>query len=164
MAEEDRHKRNPVTGQFERKHKPEEDRMYATWCSMKERCQNPNNKRYTRYAGRGIKVCDEWKNDFSAFAAWAWANGYADGLTIDRIDNDGNYEPGNCRWVTSAIQNRNYSRNHMLTYKGETLCLSDMADKYGINRATLLFRLKQGKTIEEALSPIDGRSLRWQKK
>lgn len=70
------------------------------------RCNNPNNRFYGYYGGRGIKVCNEW-NDFNVFYAWALANGYSDSLTIDRIDNDSGYNPGNCRWVTMKVQNRN---------------------------------------------------------
>ena len=74
-------------------------------------------------------MCNDWKNDFGAFNQWAMNNGYQDGLTIDRIDNNKGYFPENCRWVTQKIQNRNYSRNHLLTYNGETMCLADMAKK-----------------------------------
>ena len=119
---------------------------------MKERCNNKNNKSYKNYGGRGIKVCKEWSENFMSFYNWSINNGYKEGLTIDRINNDGNYEPSNCRWITRKEQNRNYRKNHLLTYKGETLCLADIADKYGINRGTLLYRLKKGKTIEEALN------------
>ncbi len=82
-------------------------RIYGIWEGMKQRCTNPNVDRYPRYGGRGIEVCQEWMNDFEAFYKWAMANGYADDLTIDRIDNDGNYTPDNCRWVTIAENLRN---------------------------------------------------------
>ena len=150
-------------GRFVASHGGRKTRLYNVWCAMKERCNNPHNKRYENYGGKGIKVCDEWKNDFATFRSWAMENGYDDGLTIDRIDTDGNYEPSNCRWVTHKVQNRNYSRNHLITYDGRTQCLSDWADELGINRATVLFRLKQGKPLEEVFSKQDGRKTRWQK-
>ena len=82
---------------------------------MKTRCNNPNSSNYARYGARGIKVCDEWSNSAAKFADWAYANGYSDELSIDRIDNDGDYEPSNCRWVTPHQQNLNKSSNHLVT-------------------------------------------------
>lgn len=153
----------PKSGRFVRKHPPEQDRLYKVWGAMKERCFNPNNKSYARYGARGISVCDAWRRDFSVFAMWALSNGYRAGLTIDRIDNAGNYCPENCRWVTVAQQNRNYSKNHMITYLGETKCLSDWADCFGINRATVLARIKSGKSLDAVFSKVDGRTIRWKK-
>ena len=77
-------------------------RLYRIWTSMKTRCFNPNATYYHNYGGRGITVCDEWKNDFKSFYDWSMSNGYADNLTIDRIDNDRNYEPDNCQWITKS--------------------------------------------------------------
>jgi hypothetical protein len=74
---------------------------------MKQRCNNPNNRKYKDYGGRGIQVCDERMNDFQSFYDWAMANGYADGLSIDRIDVNGNYDPSNCRWATMMEQRHN---------------------------------------------------------
>ena len=81
-------------------------RLYRSWIAMKQRCLNVNNIAYKYYGGRGIRVCDEWENDYLAFKEWASVNGYANNLTIDRINNDGNYKPSNCQWITQAKNNQ----------------------------------------------------------
>ncbi len=81
--------------------------VYEVWLSMKARCYNPKHTQYKYWGGRGIYVCEQWKNDAGAFCEWALSNGWKQGLTIDRIENDGHYEPSNCRFVTKAEQNRN---------------------------------------------------------
>ena len=95
-------------------------RLYKIWINIKDRVLNPKNKRYNDYGGRGITICDDWKNDFISFYNWAMSNGYSDGLSLDRIDNDGNYEPDNCRWTTKTIQSRNQRirKNNKTGYKG----------------------------------------------
>ena len=95
------------TSLYRTKHGGRHTRLYHIWHGMKERCFTSTNKDYPNWGGRGITVCQEWANDFSAFRDWAMSNGYADNLTIDRINNDGNYEPSNCRWTTQLEQNRN---------------------------------------------------------
>ena len=87
-------------------------RLYSIYWGMRQRCYNNKQKHYDRYGGRGITVCDEWLNDFKAFYDWAMTNGYRDDLTIDRINNDGNYEPSNCRWVTMKEQNSNKTQRN----------------------------------------------------
>lgn len=84
---------------------PNDNRLYNSWRAMKARCNNPNNNRYYAYGARGIKVCPEWES-YPNFKKWALENGYSKELTIDRIDNDGNYEPANCRWVAPEEQSK----------------------------------------------------------
>lgn len=125
-------------------------RLYKTWAHMLDRCENNKIRSYKDYGGRGIRVCEAW-HDFTAFRAWALANGYADHLTIDRVKNDGNYEPGNCRWATRKEQNRNSRRNRLLTIGGETLCLAEWAERTGIKPGTIHTRLKLGWPAERAI-------------
>lgn len=99
-----------------RKHGGEGTPLYTVWRSMLNRCADPKNASFHRYGGRGIRVCDEWLTDFAAFRAWSMANQYARGLQIDRIDNDGYYEPANCRWVT-ARENGNNRRQQRLALR-----------------------------------------------
>lgn len=149
--------KNSTTGKFEKKHGLSKSKIYYVWLSMRERCNNKKHKSYKNYGAKGIKVCEDWNNSFMSFYNFSISNGYKEGLTIDRIDSNLGYYPDNCRFITVSEQNRNYSRNHLITYKNETLCLSDMADKYNVNRATVLFRLKNGKTLDEVFSNKDNR-------
>ena len=94
-------------GKRNRVHGGKGTRLYHIWRAMKGRCHNPNATGYERYGAKGIAVCDEWRSDFAAFQQWSFAHGYADDLTLDRVDNDRGYEPGNCRWVTWTVQENN---------------------------------------------------------
>lgn len=87
---------------YSTKHGKRYERVYGIFCEMKKRCYNNHCANYKNYGGRGIKICDEWLNDFNSFYDWSMSHGYSDKLTIDRIDNDGNYEPSNCQWITKS--------------------------------------------------------------
>lgn len=135
-----------------RTHNKSKTRLYSIWCDMKRRCHNPSNKRYENYGGRGIKVCDEWM-DFLPFYEWAIKNGYKDNLTIDRVDVNGDYTPENCKWSTAIEQQNNTTRNHFLTYNGQTMTLAEWERKTGIHRDVLKDRInKLHWTIERALT------------
>ena len=115
--------------------------LHAVWDRMKRRCYNPRYEHFERYGGRGITVCDEWRDDFKAFYDWAVSNGYENGLTLDRADNDGNYTPDNCRWVTQKEQSNNRASCRMITRDGITKTVTEWAESLGIKPATLYARL-----------------------
>ena len=138
-------------------------RLYRIWSDMKSRCNNQNRPRYSDYGGRGIVVCEEWEQSFEAFSDWALANGYCDGLTIDRIDNDGDYRPENCRWITRHDQGSNKRNNNLLTLNGETKTISQWAKITGIDRRTIAKRKKLGWTDERALTETK-RKFTWRNK
>lgn len=121
---------------------------------MLSRCYNPKNARYKSYGGRGITVCDEWQgvDGFLNFYHWAISNGFKEGLSIDRINNDGNYEPSNCRWATYKQQANNTSRNVKIKYKGITHTIAEWADIYELPASVLNGRLRKGWDIEKALT------------
>ena len=125
--------------------------LYAVRATMIARCYNQNNHKYKRYGARGIKVCDEWKKSFLSFYLWAIENGYKKGLTIDRINNDGNYEPNNCRWTTFKQQANNTSANRIIECKGEKHNLCEWSRITGIKRETIARRLNKGWEVEKAL-------------
>lgn len=95
------------TSQSNSKHRLHDTRLYNIWCGMKQRCKYKKHVAYKNYGGRGIAICEAWSNDFKTFYEWSMDNGYSDNLTIDRINNDGNYEPSNCRWTTPKEQFKN---------------------------------------------------------
>ena len=113
-------------------HGMKHSRIYQIWCEMKKRCYLQSSKSYPHYGGRGIRVCDEWIDNFPAFYQWSMDSGYSDSLTIDRIDTNGNYSPENCRWSTHSEQQRNRTNNLYLEYNGETQTLSEWCRRYGV--------------------------------
>lgn len=125
--------------------------LYDVWYLMKRRCYEVGGKNYHQYGALGIKVCEEWKDNVSAFAEWALANGYKKGLQIDRIDTNGNYEPSNCRFVTSKVNNNNRKNNRFLEFNGEVKTLQEWADEKGVERHFIYYRLKKGWSIDDIL-------------
>lgn len=132
-------------------HNMSNTRLYRVWQNIKSRCYYKQNNRYENYGGRGIKVCDEWKNDFKSFYEWAVTNGYKDTLTIDRINVNGDYEPNNCRWSTLIQQGRNKRNNKTYTINGETRCLSEWCELLNLNYNTVSTRIHRNWAIEKAL-------------
>lgn len=109
-------------------------RLYNIWSGMVRRCEDPKRERYKNYGGRGIKVCDTWRNDFESFVLWALSNGYSDNLTIDRIDVDGDYNPDNCRWSNMKEQANNKKNNVLIEINGQTKTVAQWSDHIGISR------------------------------
>lgn len=127
-------------------------RLYEVWKAMRQRCSNPNNKRYNRYGGRGITVCNEWDKSFKSFMVWAEKNGYAPGMTIERKDYNNGYAPDNCTFVTQKEQASNRSNNHNICFCGESLTIAQASKKYGVPYSTLRARLRRGWTDEAAIT------------
>lgn len=127
------------------------ERLYNIWKGMRQRCNNPNNPSYEHYGGRGISICDEW-NDYANFRNWAYANCYDDTLSIDRINNDGNYDPTNCRWVNNEVQTNNQSKNRMIEYNGCKYTMSQLAKELGLSYSSMQHRIERGWIIERIVN------------
>ena len=127
-------------------------RLHRVWLGMKARCQIKSSSGFYKYGARGIKVCDEWQ-EFEPFKNWALANGYSDDLEIDRIDNDGSYEPGNCRFVTKKQNALNKRTSRFLTINGEAKTVVEWADEAGVIERTIRSRLARGWKEKDVLAP-----------
>jgi len=128
---------------------------YEAWRSLIQRCTNPKVKNYAQYGGRGIKVCARWLADFRNFLAdMGLKPGPGRGWSIDRKDNDGDYEPSNCRWATKKEQMRNFSCNRSITFEGKTQCISAWAEERGLSTGVLEGRLSMGWSIERTLNTL----------
>lgn len=134
-------------------HGGHQELLYGVWEAMRARCDRPNARGYSDYGGRGIRVCEGWQR-YEPFRDWATANGYRAGLEIDRIDNDGNYCPENCRWTTRAVQLRNTRRTVNVAAFGETKCVADWSQdsRCRVSDETIRQRLKRGWAPEAAIS------------
>lgn len=125
---------------------------YKTWLGIKRRCSDQRHKDYGNYGGKGIRVCPEWDNSFVQFLADMGARG--DGMTIDRIDPSGHYEPGNCRWVPHSQQGRESKKNLIgVTVDGQSFpSVSDACRAFGLNKTTAFYRLKAGMSLDQVFS------------
>lgn len=133
-----------VTSRRSLSHGQTKTRLHRIWTGMKTRCINSNATNFLDYGGRGIKVCDEWASDFVVFRDWALANGYTDQLTIDRINNNGSYNPENCRWVSSFKQQGNKRSNRRIVIDGISKTVSEWAREYDIDPQAIWARLNRG--------------------
>lgn len=152
--------RNPYRGKgnTKAKHgdrsKGKRSRLYQIWDGMIGRCERKSQYSYHNYGGRGITICDEWRQNFLEFKKWAMDNGYKNGLTIDRIDNDGNYCPENCRWVTYEEQGYNRRNNIIIEVNGENKTIAQLSKEYGINESTLRVRYAKSHDSNYILRPV----------
>lgn len=132
-------------------------KLYKVWSAMKDRCSNPHNHKFPNYGAKGIRVCDEWLHNYSAFKEWSYANGYQEGLSIDRIDNSKGYCPENCRWVNMIVQQNNRTNNIRIEIDGVTHTLSEWSKISGIKTDTIYRRIKNGFPVKEAVfKPLIG--------
>lgn len=132
-------------------------RLYGIWADMKQRCYNTKCTNYKYYGQRGIIVCEDWKNDFSVFKNWSFQNDYKEYLEIERINNNGNYEPSNCKWATELEQAFNKRNNVFCFIKGEKLNTLQVEKKYGIPHHIVLRRIKKGWNEDRIIAPIGTR-------
>lgn len=120
-----------LQGEVHKTHGLSDTRLHRIWMGIKRRCYTVTTHNYNDYGGRGIKMCDEWLNDFKTFYDWAMANGYKEDLSLDRIDVDGNYEPNNCRWANDYVQTHNRRLDKLYTYNGKTMSVRDWCKEIG---------------------------------
>ena len=139
-----------------------ETKLYYIWCSMKARCYCETTKEYKNYGGRGIRVCSQWRTDFMSFYDWAMANGYQEGLSIERKDVNGNYEPDNCTWITRKEQTRNKRNTIRVEYNGEVRPLVEWCEMYNVSPKEARELLKQNYTIDEILAGGVSLHLSWE--
>jgi len=152
-------KRNYL-GDAKRTHGLSNTLLYQKWGGIKDRCFNSNAPNYKYYGGRGISICKDWETDYTAFHKWAMDNGYQKGLTIERIDFNGNYEPSNCKWATWKEQQNNTSRTRFVKYKGQTKSLMLWCEELDLEYGTIKARLKLGWSIEKQLETKSSRSIK----
>jgi len=122
---------------------------YKIWAGIKTRCLNKNDDHYPKYGGAGVKICDRWKSSFINFLKDMGER--PEGMSIDRINNEGDYEPSNCRWATPKEQARNRSSNRKLNYKGKIITVSELSEITGVEKSVIIYRLNAGLTLDESI-------------
>lgn len=142
------------------KHGQTGTKLYFMWKNMHARCRAKSSPSYRYYGGSGISVCKEW-GDFKNFFEWARCSGYVEGLSIDRIDSKGNYEPSNCHWVTLKEQQSNKSNNRLIEYRGKIYTLAQLSRAVGIKREAIAERLNRGWSVEDAVNKPLATNERW---
>lgn len=145
---ESRPESHTYAGDYTSKHRP---RLYWVWFNMIRRCEDPKAPDYYRYGELGISVCDEW-HDLHRFIEWANKSGWKEGLTLDRVDNSGNYCPENCRWADRITQCNNKRTNRRIEYDGSTWTVTELSRMSGISSSVLYYRLNHGWSVEDAIS------------
>jgi hypothetical protein len=129
--------------------------LYLTWCSMINRCENPNNRRFEHYGAKGISVCKEWRTDYKSFYDWSISNGWAKGLSIERIENNKGYSPENCKWTPRGEQSYNKTNVPLIEHNGKKLCAQHWGKELNIPVYRIKKGLNDGKTIQQIID--DGR-------
>lgn len=141
------------------KHNGTHTRLFNIWQGMRRRCTNEKDKNFKYYGGRGIRVAEEW-NDFEPFREWSLANGYAEDLTIERINVNGNYQPDNCTWIPRDVQAKNKRNNHPVMINGETKLMTEWIKEAKVSSTQVYDRIRKGWSIEDALFTTDKRKER----
>lgn len=136
-------------------------KLHQVWLGMKDRCYCENDTEYKNYGGRGIRVCDDWlgKDGAKNFIEWSFKNGYIEGLSIDRIDVNGNYSPDNCRWANTYVQANNRQNTLWVEYKEKRMSLKQLCDEVCINYHTVYNRIRNGYSVKDAIRNFDYRSV-----
>lgn len=135
-------------GNNNKTHGETKTRLYNIWRGIKKRCLLPNDTSYEWYGAKGITICDEWLESYEVFREWALKNGYEDNLSIDRVDNNGNYEPSNCRWITMKEQENNRTNNVVVEFRGYERTLAQIAEELGESREMIWYRYRNGISFE----------------
>lgn len=142
---------------YTKKHGLSNHRLFRIQRHIIDRCYNPNNDSYHNYGAKGITMCDEWRTSVVPFYDWAMKNGYADNLTIERIDNTGNYEPNNCRWATRKEQGNNRSTNKLIEYNGKSLTMKQWSELTGIHYETIKNRIRREMPLNMVFASVNER-------
>lgn len=145
--------RSTSCGCTQRTHGQHDTKEYKAWLTIIKRCHDASSHNFAYYGGRGITVCSRWRESFIAFFADMGKAPTAK-HSVDRMDNNGPYSPGNCRWATAKEQGRNKRNNHFLTFQGQTLCFSEWAEKTGLDHRLISSRIRRGWTTKRTLTTM----------